>query len=264
MNRLQKKCFIATAGFHLLLLVILLVGPAFFNARQKPDDSQVLDVIPANLIDAQFKSGVKNAQPPAPAPIVQPQPQPVVQPPPAPTLAERVEKIFKPEPAKPTPDLTPVEKPKPSHSPKINLQRVTRTVPKNSAPDNSQQQVRAIKNALRNLKNNLNPTTEIDAPGENSAAYANYGDVVVSVYHNAWIPPDDMAGDNVTVRIKVTIARDGTVISAHIVAPSGDASVDAAVQRMLNRVTFIAPFPEGSKDTERNYPINFNATRTTE
>ncbi len=52
MNRLQKKCVIATAGFHLLLLVILFVGPAFFNARQKPDDSQVLDVIPANLIDA--------------------------------------------------------------------------------------------------------------------------------------------------------------------------------------------------------------------
>ena len=75
MNRLQKKCVIATAGFHLLLLVILFVGPAFFNSEPKTDDSQVLDVIPANLIDAAFNSGVKNATPPAPTPIVTP-PQP--------------------------------------------------------------------------------------------------------------------------------------------------------------------------------------------
>ena len=61
MNRLQKKCVIATAGIHLLLLLILLVGPAFFNPQPKPDDTQVLDVIPANLIDAAFNSGVRGA-----------------------------------------------------------------------------------------------------------------------------------------------------------------------------------------------------------
>ena len=76
MNRLQKKCVIATAGFHLLLLVILFVGPAFFNSTPKADDSKVIDVIPANLIDAAFNSGVKNATPPPPTPIVTPPPQP--------------------------------------------------------------------------------------------------------------------------------------------------------------------------------------------
>ena len=74
MNRLQKKCILATAGIHLLLLVILLVGPAFFEPRPKPDDLQVLDVIPANLIDAPFTSGVRNAQPPAPTPVATPPP----------------------------------------------------------------------------------------------------------------------------------------------------------------------------------------------
>ena len=69
MNRLQKKCVIATAGVHLLLLVILIVGPAFFEPRPKADDMQVLDVIPANLIDAAFNSGVRDAQPPPPAPV---------------------------------------------------------------------------------------------------------------------------------------------------------------------------------------------------
>src|SRR5471032_1297655 len=110
MNRLQKKCVIATAGFHLLLLVILFVGPAFFNSKPKVDDSQVLDMIPANLIDAEFNSGVKGAQPPPPTPIVTPpQPQPTPTPPtPQPTLLTKLETYFTPEPK---PDLTPVEKP---------------------------------------------------------------------------------------------------------------------------------------------------------
>jgi hypothetical protein len=63
MNRLQKKCVIALAGVHLLLIVILFVGPAFFYSRPKADDLQVLDVIPAHLIDAAFNSGVANAHP---------------------------------------------------------------------------------------------------------------------------------------------------------------------------------------------------------
>src|SRR5208282_2479973 len=97
MNRLQKKCAMVTVGFHLLLVVILIVGPGFFAPKPKADDLQILDVIPANLIDAAFSSGVRDAQPPPPTPIVTPPtpptPTPVVTP--APTRADT------PEPAKP-------------------------------------------------------------------------------------------------------------------------------------------------------------------
>ena len=97
MNRLQKKCVMATVGVHLLLLVILIVGPAFFTPKSKTDDFHVLDVIPANLIDASFNSGVQNAQPPAPV-VTPPQPQPTPPVPnpvvPPPTLAESVGEIF--------------------------------------------------------------------------------------------------------------------------------------------------------------------------
>ena len=61
-----------------------------------------------------------------------------------------------------------------------------------------------------------------------------------------------------TIKVSVTIASDGTVISARIITPSGDASVDASVQRTLDRVTYIAPFPEGATEKERTYIINFN------
>jgi len=258
MNRLKKKCVLATVGAHLLLLVILLVGPAFFQPRPKADNMQVLDVIPANLIDAAFDSGVRNAQPPAPAPVVTPpapQPAPPAPKPvePSPTLAQRLERIFKSEPPKPAP-----EKVEP-HKIQINTQLVTRTAPShsNNAQENSQQ-ARALRNAIRNLKKNFSPSTTVEMPGNSSAAYANYAEVVKSIYDQAWTLPDSIANDNETVKVRVTIASDGSVISARIIEPSGDSALDASVQTTLERVTFIAPFPEGSSDKQRIYVISFN------
>jgi protein TonB len=272
MNHLQKKCVIGTAGVHLLLAVILVVGPAFFYSKPKADDLQVLDVIPANLIDAAFNSGVANAAPPPPAPVAPPQPPPPVPvvTPPAP-VPEKVEKT---EPVKPpdklSPDsLKPVEKTSKTEPRKVQIstQRVARTAPKNSpTTDNSQQQqqqARAFQSALQRLKNNLTSGTTIDMPGNSSVASANYDAVVESFYKHAWMPPDGMANDNALVKFTVSIASDGTVISARITEPSGDANVDSAVQRMLGRVTFIAPFPDGATEKQRSYPINFKATRRT-
>jgi len=274
MNRLQKKCAIATAGVHLLLIVILFIGPAFYS-KPKADDLQVLDVIPANLIDAEFNSGVANAAPPPPAPVVtapQPQPtppapQPVVKPP---SFMQELEKALKPEPVKPpdrlSPDnLTPIEKTAKTEPRKIQIstQLVTRTAPKNSpTADNSQQQqqqARAIRTALRNLKKNFTPGTVVDMPGNSGgAAYASYRDAIATIYYDAWTPPGEADNEEANTRVSVTIANDGTVITARIVTPSGDARVDTSIQRTLERVTFIAPFPKGAVEKERTYIINFN------
>jgi TonB family protein len=255
MNRLQKKCVIITVGIHLLLLLILMVGPAFFYSKPKADDLPVLDVIPANLIDASFNSGVANAQPPPPVPVVTP-PQP---PPPvsvvAPPPPEKIERI---EPIKP--DLKSVEKPArpPEHKIDVNLKPVVRNVPKTSPNANAAARARAIRGALRNLKSNLTSATTIDMPGNSSVAYASYASAVRSVYDEAWTLPDHIANNEEIIKASVTIANDGTVISARIVTPSGDANVDASVQRTLERVKFVAPFPEGATEKERTYIINFN------
>jgi TonB family protein len=269
MNRLQKKCAIATAGIHLLLLLVLIFGSAFFSPRTKPDDTQLLDVIPANLIDAAFNSGVKNAAPPAPTPIVTP-PTPAIQPtppppvpkpvePPPPTIAERLENIFTPKPVKPPPTVTPVET---KHQIQVNTQPVTRNTPKNTAqknpvPDDSQRKAQAISSAIQRLKQNLSPGTTIDMPGDSTVAYANYASVVKSVYDRAWTLPDTIANDE-NITVTVTIASDGTVISSRIIMRSGDSPADASVQRTLDRVTFVAAFREGSSDKQRTYTINFN------
>ena len=194
MNRLQKKCVIATSGAHLLLLVILFVGPAFFYSKPKADDLQVLDVIPANLIDAQFNSGVANAAPPPPAPTAPPQPPPPapVATPPAPAPAPAPEKAEKAEPVKPpdklpVDDLEPVVKKtaKPSERKiQINTQLVARVSPRDAAAAAAQAEARAeareqqrraqaVRSALRDLKGNLTSATVVEAPGSGSAAYAN-------------------------------------------------------------------------------------------
>ncbi|HEX5400023.1 MAG TPA: TonB family protein [Verrucomicrobiae bacterium] len=278
MNRLQRKCVIATAGIHLLLLTILIVGPAFYNPKSKTEESHVLDMISPNVIDAALNSGVRDATPPASAPAVTlppPQPAPptpVVHPTPpppkpepvvTPTPAPKVEKTSRPEPRpepKPEPARTEPEKPatKP-HQIEVNTKLVSRNTSKNAASrDNSQQAAKAIDNALSSLKRNLSSSTTINLPGDSDAASANYASFVKSVYDRAWMLPDTIAKDE-NITVKVTIASDGTVVSARVIERSGDAPADDSVQRALDRVTSIGrPFPAGSTDKERTYTIIFN------
>ncbi len=139
MNRLQKKCLIAVAGTHLLLVVLLLCS-GFIRPQPKADDSQLLTVIPANIIAAALSSGVRNAQPPPPQPIVKPETQPQPQPEPPKPEVKHSEPVKPVEPVKPpdTKSLEPVEpKPKPQpHKIEVNLKPVVRkTTPADNSAD---------------------------------------------------------------------------------------------------------------------------------
>jgi len=106
MNRLAKKCVVASTGLHLLLVVILFVGPAFLVSQNKPDNLPVLTFIPLKTVDDLVSGGGNpNARPPAPV-VQPPPPQPQAQPPaPAPEppqparIAEPV-RAREPEPAR--------------------------------------------------------------------------------------------------------------------------------------------------------------------
>jgi TonB family protein len=276
MNRLKKKCVIVTASLHVLLLGILFLGPAFFNPEPRNDNLPVLDVIPANLIDAAFTSGVKNAAPPRPQPVVLPQPQsqppqpqqvqpaprviqptPAPAPAPAPSLEREIVKWFTPapktEPEKTTQDTQPDQ----SHKIVVNTQLVVRTAPKNVRPDDSRDQARAINSALTSLQHNLAPATQVNLSGDSTVAYANYASVVKSIYDAAWILPGSVNADE-NIKVSVTIARDGTVVSSHIVTPSGDEPADDSVQRALDRVQFVHAFPDDWTEGQRTFVIMFN------
>jgi TonB family protein len=56
----------------------------------------------------------------------------------------------------------------------------------------------------------------------------------------------------------VTIARDGSIISAELVNPSGGTALENSVQGALRRVTKLPPFPASARDTQRTFVIRFN------
>jgi colicin import membrane protein len=289
MNRLEQKCIIASGGFHLLLVVILVIGPAFLTSKSKSDDRPPLDVIPGKLIDAAFSDGGNpHGTPPPPDPIV-PRPQPVVQPAPQPEPVKppepvkvrepqpRPEPIEEVKPAKPDPSSLETSndhkrrKPEVSTTPIVRRQDTNKTAKAHSTTPSADNEERRMADSrkraadligatARSLRSDIAPGTTLEAlgPGGGGEVYASYDQVVQSIYWHAWIPPEDTASDAAITKATVTIASDGTVLSGHIIKPSGDASVDKSVQRTLDRVTFIAPFPEGAKEKQRTYTINFN------
>lgn len=304
MNRLQKKCVIAAGGMHLLLLLILLIGPGFLTAPdQAQDNLPLIDVIPLTAVDEAISGGgnpnVTQPPPPAPQPItppapapqpppqVQPQPQPKpVEPPPqveqlkpAPVKAEPtpVKVIEKPDaPNLEVPKKKPTAKPKDKPQVEVNLHKVkvsasskaTSQSPADAAAEARAQaraaqreraaRLAAINGAVNSLQQGLSPSTDVSTPGPGGAAFANYAQIVKSVYERNWIAPTDVSDDEATAKIEVVIARDGTVISARITVNSGSASLDRSVEQDLRRIKFVHPFPEGVTDSQRTFNINFN------
>jgi protein TonB len=276
MARLPQKCFAASAGVHALLLVVLFVGPAFLSSKSKVDNSRILDVIPTKLIDAAFSGGGNpNGTPPPPAPPI-PRPQTPTPAPPAPPAPPpeppREASPPRPDPRalEPTPDrksrLPDVSTKMVSH--KRDNGKATKSPTTPSTTDSADQRMAdARKRAAaligataRSLREDMSPGTTIEplGPGGGGEVYAPYDQAVQSIYWHAWKPPQDTASDAAVTKATVVIASDGTVLSARIIKPSGDASVDRSVQQALDRVTYIAPFPEGAKEKQRTYTIKFD------
>lgn len=101
--------------------------------------------------------------------------------------------------------------------------------------------------------------TVVDVGGPGGAAYANYGAFVKAMYDDAWKVVQDLDDEEAIAAVRVTIARDGRVLSASIIQRSKNASLNRSVQRALDSVKHIGrPFPDSSKDSERTFDIKFN------
>jgi TonB family protein len=111
---------------------------------------------------------------------------------------------------------------------------------------------------LRAVKRGFKDGTVVEPYGPGGKAYAPYAAFVKVVYDNAW-SVDGLTDDGATCVARVTIARDGDVLSARIITPSGNSTLDRSVQRVLNSVRTIGrPFPQGATENERSFTINFN------
>ena len=294
MNRVQKKCVIASLALHALLCVILLVGPAFLSTNNKGVDQPTLEVIPSKIVDSLFSGGGNpKANPPAAQSVVEPPapaPQTETRPPdptPKPQIKEQVaeerqsvvektrpsrETIEKPAPQKPEIKVSTTlvkrasekdkeEKARTEADAKAQAQAKARAKAEADARRRATQQLESrLNSAYESLSKNLSSGTTIEPLGPGGEAYADYGQVVKTYYDQAWIDPEDVSEDAATVKVKVVIRRDGTVISDSIQQRSGLSALDKSVQNALDRVRLrgLPPFPEGPKESQRIYIINFN------
>jgi outer membrane biosynthesis protein TonB len=117
-----------------------------------------------------------------------------------------------------------------------------------------------INSAVSGIAGRLSSSTSVTVPGgTGGASYASYSLFVKSVYQWAWRPPSELTDDSATATARIVIARDGTIVSARIETPSKVPSLDRSVRVALDRVTTIGrPFPEGAKDDQRTFLIDFN------
>ena len=99
---------------------------------------------------------------------------------------------------------------------------------------------------------------KLKGPGGGGVPYANFLEAVKSRYEHAWVVPDGITDNNPTVSTSITIARDGTVISARITRSSGDPGVDRSVRVTLERVKWAAPLPDDAREDQRTVQIDFN------
>jgi len=299
MNRVQKKCLFASVALHGLLAGIIVVGPAFLPRKPQPPNLPILTVIPNKLIDEAFYGGgnpngrlpsvqppVQQPTPPAPEPAPA-QPTPAPQPEPEPP-SPKAETPRKKEPAPVAEEVKPTvkepgDKPVPSKSGiKVNTDVVRRKSDEGKsgakAPvrAGSQTQGRAearaasqaaarlqsgVSSAVNRLSSNLSSGTSIEpfGPGGGGEAYANWFQAVQSLYDDAWRNPTVGTDELPTVRVRVKVARDGTVLADDIVTRSGIRALDRSVEGALDRVRAqgLPALPDGAKESERTFYINF-------
>ena len=247
MSRLKRSCVVGSVVFHALILAMLVLGPMLLAKRE--EKVRVIDLIPSAVID-KLLAPATPATPAAPAPPKPKQPeQKKVQPKPKP----------KPVPPKPKPKkITPKPKPKPKPKIRVNLNsNVRKPDAQKDAAKRARQAEAKRQTALNKLQAKLSGRTSVNVPIGRYAS-ANYESLIRKKYMDATIHPGAIGGDPV-VKVRLVIARNGTVLSARVTGKSGVASWDRSVQKVLDRVKFIKPFPEAMKGSQQTFSLNFNS-----
>ena len=274
---------------HGVLVLVVLFGAAFFTPEKKAAPVDNLKMIPSRLIDDALSGGGGNPKiAPSDAKIkgdtldpVPAQPTPVKQQPDPPKKVETVQpkppepKPQKTETAKPVATKTiPKDPPKTTAKPKdapIELTPVSKSKTdrekarkeaeaKARAADQAAQDrlAKAVGNLRKNMKQGFTSGTAVEVSGPGGEAYASYRSFVFAAYDNAWQVQPDMADDDAVVVARIVIHRTGRIISAAISERSGLSALDKSVQRALDGVKSLPPFPDSTRDQERTFVIEFS------
>ena len=235
MGKLKRSCLAGSFVLHAMIIALLVLGPMLLAKRQ--EKVQVIDLIPSEIVD-QILSPKVSVTPPT---------------------------TTKTKPTPPKPKPVKITKPKPQI--KVNLKPTIRRPDSSKVKAQQEAAERARKayakrketlnNSIKRLSSNLSGSTAVNAPLGRLAA-ANYESLIRKKYMDATFHPGAINRDPV-VKVRLVIARSGNVLSAQIINNSGVTSWDRAVQKSLDRVKHIAPFPKSISGSKKTFTLNFNS-----
>lgn len=287
MSRLQKKCLLASTGLHGLLLLVLIVGPAFVRRKQEMPPPTIQLVHPgviSAILSAPAAPAAPASTPPQPRPpepkraTPPPEPKRTVPPPEPKRKVETSKPAAKPPPKPPVkikqapvkpPTVKTVKTETPSPRSKVKVANLDKLYTPRDPEEERRQREKTQREAERLrqkqmsqlnriLDTSFSSPVKIQVQGGSSVSFMSYGQHVISVYERNWHVPGDLAGLNHSVAVTVTIARDGRVRSARIVGRSGVGAVDRSVQETIEVVRRFEPFPAGSTEDEKTFTVDFN------
>lgn len=237
---------------------------------------------PKQIINPPAQTAAKQQPAPAPAPepppvkpepkrtekkVTEPKPEPVTSSKkPAPTETAKPKITDKPAPTKPRIDLTELKPVTRNAEDKRKAQaeeearEATRQHNAAVASANAARQKLAQQfgKAAGDLQRGFASGTKVEVGGPGGEAYANYGAYVQTAFEDAWKIIQDLSDDDAVATIRVRIARDGRVLDARFVSRAGSAAMNKSVQRAMDAVKQLPPFPEFIRDQERSFTIEFN------
>jgi len=270
---------------HALLLLALLVGPAFFTKKEEPLDIQEITFVPSILTDSPLSNPggaspggqtqtLPQPQPPTPEP---PKQEEVVDPQPEMETKQPTKAVEPDEPKVSDREAEKVQTPKPKpkqvvvSNRKVKLtDKTSSTAKPNTSNTSNTSNNSALASALRstrgNLGSGLSSGTDVRMPpgqgGGSGASYANYAQEIQrrykAAYDRALQAAGDIADGQAQVETSIVILRDGTVLNSSIVKPSGNAELDKLTRRVLDSIRDLPAFPSGATDSRRTFNIIFD------
>lgn len=277
-----------SAILHGSLCGVLLICSAFLSDKPKVEQDNVITIVDVNgikLTDGASHGGqsanplptppVATAPPQktaaaAPRDVAPPEPVRVPKPQPKPEVVEKTEEptergdfqVKKSQKRHPTVDIS-TSKMVVKNATKRQNRRQTTSEQDDQGEAQENAKIKrlagAFSSAASRIGSSVQSGTTVDVgEGGGGEAFINYGEFIKAIYDRAWLDPQDVLDDAASVKVEITIRNDGTVVASHVLRHSGISSMDRSVQRALDRVQSVKPFPPGAKDRERTFILNFN------
>ncbi|MGC8743744.1 MAG: energy transducer TonB [Verrucomicrobiia bacterium] len=295
MDKIQKKCLIGSFFFHAALLASVALFAGFSRKSQDYETFTQITIVDLDKVlvtDGPTRGGGSGTLPPV---VTPPQPKPVQQPQPTPQPAQMPKPVIKsPEPVTPEPPSPPASSqkkpravepddskddvsvdgklpPKKSSGIKISTNLVVRkgssgtkgtSASVASTKGGTSKVYEQFNSAIQNISAGLTSgglhINDIPGFGGGGPAMINYTQLIMNLFDRAWTPPSEITDENLITEVRIIIHKTGKVVSARITKRSGNAAMDASVQRALDSIESVPPFPSEARDFERTFNIQFN------